>query len=134
MWLLMLSRSERSSLAVLDLIATKQLALRTYAISSNRYKTASQSRLDPNVSREYKLARFSRFVWVVEAINRTLRRAGEPCVLGEAIFDATSSEHLPNCLALHVPGVAWVAQTDGKSRFPITCAPDPYVSGGVGLP
>ena len=119
---------------LLDLIDAKQLALRSYAITSNGFKTASQNRLDPTLAREYRLARLSRFVWVVEAIDRTLRRGGQPCVVGEAIFDATSSEQLPNCLALHVPGVAWIAQTDGRFRFPVRCVPDPYLSGGFGAP
>lgn len=119
---------------LLDLINARQLALRTYAITSNEFKTRSQGRIDPTLSREYRLARLSRFVWVVEAIDRTLRKAGGKCVVGEAIFDATSSEHLPNCLALHVPGIAWVSQTSGSVRFPIRCAPDPYPSGGFGPP
>jgi hypothetical protein len=73
-------------------------------------------------------------VWVVEAVDRERRRAGQPCVVGEAIFDATSREHQPDPLAIHVPGLAMVHRTGAPSRFPIRCAPDPYESGGVGPP
>lgn len=55
-------------------------------------------------------------------------------MIGEAIFDSTSSERDPNLLAIHVPGVAWVHRVSGKHRFPIRCNPAPYVSGGVGPP
>jgi hypothetical protein len=119
---------------LLEAIKAGRLALRTYAISSNRFKVELAGRIDPTLLREYRLARLSRFVWVVEAVDRSLRAMGQPCVLGEAIFDATSSEHDPNALALHVPGVAFVDSMGGTPRFPIRCAPDPYLSGGVGPP
>jgi hypothetical protein len=120
--------------AILDLIANDALALRTYALSSNRFKAEVRQRgLDVNLIREYRLARMSRYVWVVEAIDRRKRSLGEPCVLGEAIFDATSSETLPDALAVHVPGVAvlYGSRTDANGRV-LRCAPDPYLSGGAG--
>jgi len=119
---------------LLDLIAAGELALHTYARPANSFKAELDRGIDPALVREYRLARFSRFVWVVEAIDRRRRRAQEPCVVGEAIFDATSSETEPLCLAMHVPGIAWVARTSGPPRFPIRCAPDAYATGGVGAP
>jgi hypothetical protein len=52
----------------------------------------------------YRLARFSLYLWVVEAIDPQLRAAGAPAVIGEAIFDSASSERDTNLLAIHVPG------------------------------
>jgi hypothetical protein len=116
------------------LIREERLALRTYALTSNQFKSSLPGRVDDRLVQEYRLARMSRYVWVVEAVDRERRRTGQPCVVGEAIFDATSSEHQPDPLAIHVPGLAMVHRTRAQPRFPIRCAPDPYESGGVGPP
>ncbi len=103
-----------------DLIDTNRLALRTYAIRSNHFKRElGTRRLPTRITREYRLARLPRFVRVVEAIDRQLRQAGAPCVVGEALLDATSSDHAPEQIALHVHGVMWLQQTGGRIRFPI---------------
>jgi len=114
-------------------VRRKRMALRTYAIPSNEFKFALKGRVDDTLCREYRVARLSRFIWVAEAIDRDLRLAGKPAVVGEAIFDATSSEHSPTWLALHTPGVAVIAKSDGGIR-PVRCGPSPYLSGGVGAP
>jgi hypothetical protein len=120
--------------SLLKLIEGGRLALRTYAAPANVFKARLERGMDEQLLREYRLARFSHYVWVVEAVNRDQRKDGLPCVIGEAIFDATSSENEPNLLALHVPGAAWVHRTTGPPRFPIRSAPDPYWSGGIGPP
>lgn len=110
-------------------------ALRTYAISANDFKRGLATRgVDANLQREYRTARLSRYVWVVEAVSREKRSNGDPCVLGEAIFDATSSDFQPTVLALHVPGVAAIYRTSGAPRYPVYCATDSYSSGGFGPP
>jgi len=114
-----------------QLLVSHQLTLRTYAISSNRFKTETKVRLSPELALQYRTARFPRYIWVVEAVDRSLRANGNPCVLGEAIFDATSSELAPLCLCWHVPGYAWIRHTDGTSHE-VVCPTGPYVSGGVG--
>ncbi|BBX28506.1 hypothetical protein [Mycolicibacterium alvei] len=118
-----------------DLINGRQLALRTYAIRSNDFKANLGARaIASPIQTEYRLARLPRFVWVVEAIDRQLRQAGKPCVLGEAVLDATSSDHAPQEIALHIHGVMWLQQTNGGIRFPITGDAQPYDSGGEGDP
>jgi hypothetical protein len=118
-----------------DLIAADRLGLRTYAIRSNDFKKNLDVRMLPTaIRREYRLARLPRYVWVVEAIDRQLRRAGAPSVLGEAVLDATSSDHAPQEVSLHVHGVMWLQQTGGTVRFPITGDAQPYSSGGIGAP
>jgi hypothetical protein len=116
------------------MIKEKDLSLHTYAVTSNDFKAHLDRGLDESIQREYRLARFSRYVWVVEAVSRELRRAGKDCVFGEVVFDATSSETSPRPLAIHVPGVALVARTEGPARFPIRSSPDPYRTGGIGPP
>jgi hypothetical protein len=54
--------------------------------------------------------------------------------VGEAVLDATSSDHAPQEIALHIHGVMWLQQTGGGVRFPITGDAQPYISGGVGDP
>ena len=98
-----------------DLVAADRLALRTYVIGSNDFKEQLEGRgLPTSIRREYSLARLPRFIWVVEAIDRQLRALGQPCVVGEAILDATSSDNLPQQLALHLHGIMWLQQTSGK--------------------
>ena len=115
-----------------DLIAADRLARRTYAIRSNDFKGQIEARgLPTRIRREYQLARLPRFVWVVEAIDRQLRQAGTPCVVGEAVLDGTSSDHAPEENALQGHGVMWLQETGGAIRFPIIGDPAAYVSGGV---
>lgn len=117
------------------LVAADRLALRTYAVRSNEFKSSLGRRgLSTKVRREYGLARLPRFVWVVEAIDRQLRQAGVPCVVGEAVLDATSSDHSPQEIGLHVHGVMWLQQTGGNVRFPIFGNALPFGSGGTGPP
>ncbi len=121
--------------AISDCASRGQLGFRTYAISANDFKDGTLGRLPIEVAREYRLSRFSRLVWVVEAIDRAARGRGDAaCVLGEAVFDSTSSEYAPAALALHVPGTALVVSTKGTVRPDIRCSPNPYASGGVGSP
>lgn len=121
--------------SLVDLATSNRLSLRTYAMRSNDFKGQLETRrLATNIRREYRLARLPRFIWVVEAIDRAHRGTGSPCVLGEAVLDATSSDHAPEAIALHVHGLMWLQQTSGKMRFPIHGDPAPYRSGGVGNP
>ena len=116
-----------------DFINQDRLALKTYAVRSNSFKTSLAKRgLHENIRREYNLSRLPRYIWVVEAIDRQLRKAGQPCVIGEVALDATSSDHSPQILALNIHGVMWLEQTNGHIRFPIFSDPQPYISGGVG--
>lgn len=120
---------------LLDLIGRDELGLRTYARRANDFKVGAKGRLDDPLLREYRLARFSRYVWIVEFVDRRRRADGlEDCVLGEAVFDATSSGFRPALLALHIPGIAIVYDSDGLPRGPIRCAPAPYRTGGVLAP
>jgi hypothetical protein len=116
-----------------DLIGEDRLRLHTYVIRSNAFKGDLARRgLDTNIRRTYSLARLPRYVWVVEAIDKDLRNAGQPCVLGEAVLDATSSDHDPQQLALHIHGVMWLQRTSGAVEFPIFGSYVPYHSGGRG--
>ena len=114
----------------------RRLSLRTYAVKSNRFKMDLQSRLIPwDIAAAYRHMSLPRYVWVVEAVDRQLRNTAQQCVLGEALYDATSSDYAPEILAIHVAGTMLIAENvRSMSVSPVTAqtqAP-PYESGGVG--
>lgn len=89
-------------------------------MTSADYKAAAANRgLDVAAQRELRLARMSRLVWVVEAIDRIARDGQRPSVVAEIVFDATSSDIAPNALAIRVPGALLIQQTDGTIRSPL---------------
>lgn len=102
-----------------------RLTFRTIAMNSSTFKERTDGRgLDSASSQELRLARFSRLVWIVEAVDRRARDAGEACVLGEVVFDSTSSDVSPNVLAVRVPGALLIQQTDGTIRSPLQSTTD----------
>jgi hypothetical protein len=102
-----------------DLRRADRLTFRTTAMKSSSYKERATTRgLDDDSMRELRLARLSRLVWVLKAIDRVARASGMPCVIGEAVFDSTSSDVSPNVLELRVPGALLVTQTDGTIPLP----------------
>lgn len=118
-----------------DLVDKDRLSFRTTAMTGSRYKEAATRRgLDRPTARELRLARLSRFVWVVEAVDRDARTAGRPAVLGEVVFDSTSSDVSPNALVLRVPGAMLIAQTDGTIRSPLPTASKATLSAGLFQP
>jgi hypothetical protein len=115
------------------LVGQSKLRVHTYLTTGNRYKDNLDDRgVDADLGRAYRLARWPGRVWVVEAVDRDLRLAGDDrCVLGEIIYDATSTDHDSLMLAAHAPGVAWLRTTEGEV-FPLTCSNQPYRTGGYG--
>ena len=112
-----------------------QLTFRTIAMTSVRYKQAATSRgLDNASARELRLARMSRLIWVVEAVDRRARSAGRPSVMGEAVFDSTSSDINPNVLSLRVPGALLICQTNGTIRSPLPATKRAVLSAGAFQP
>lgn len=70
-----------------------RVTFRTTAMLSNEYKAGLEDRgLSANPATVLRRASMSRWIWVVEAVDRELRKAGMPCVLGETIIDST--DHL----------------------------------------
>ncbi len=117
------------------LVTAGRLGFRTYVLASSTYKADlgrrgwSAPALDT-----VRLARMPRYVVVVEAIDRSLRNAGSPCVVAEVVFDATSADALPEIVAARVHGVV-TTYTDGRvTQGPLVSDARPVVSGGVGDP
>jgi len=116
-----------------ELIALDRLRLHTYAIEASAFKKRLSTRgITANIRRAYSFARLPRYVWVIEAIDRELREDGKPCVLGEAVLDATSSDEDPQQLAVHVHGVLGLRTTSGARTPKVFGSFAPYQSGGHG--
>lgn len=97
-------------------VAPKELSLRTFLRDGRTFKAAlgHQGR-PPDVERELRLARLPHYVWVVEAHDRELRKAGEPSVIAEVAFDPNSSDHkdrVPRQDAISMPGFTAISPPD----------------------
>lgn len=110
------------------------LTFRTYAVLARDYKQRLAKRgLDPDLARLYRLAHMARYVWVVEAVDRLARQAGQPDVLGEVLLDATMSQYATatdaGVLGLHLEDFAFTSGPDHK-QVQILAVQDavPYLS------
>lgn len=112
-----------------SLITHGRLALRTYAISSEKWKSQLPALgFDRVHIASYRLARMPRHVWVVEAVDRHLRDSGAPPVLGEAVVDATSGELQPQLIGYRLHGAQAILHPARKS--PLIASPHPTRMGG----
>lgn len=125
-----------SSNPLSNVLSDERFALHTYAVKSNRFKTGlSARRMPDDIATAYCLAALPRYVWVVEAVDRRLQDDGKPCVLGEALYDATSSRYRPEMLTIHVAGAMLIDRSvRSMSQSPVYSRTDaaPYESGGIG--
>jgi len=100
--------------------------LRTYLVESNRLKQGLLSRGVPQeLTEALRRASMSKFVWVIEVVDRLERAAGRPDVLGEFILDATSTQFEPSTdpaaiLAFHLDETAFITGVDGAENTLIT--------------
>lgn len=89
----------------------RPLSFRTTVIQSNDFKTSLDRRGVPEaLAAIYRRMQMSRWIWVVELQDRTLRDDGNRFVLAEVVIDATDHVRDRHVLAYRVPGV--IAQWD----------------------
>jgi hypothetical protein len=123
----------------LDLHGQGRLEVRSYACKASDFKTGVRKRFadDPAVVEHYSYARLSRYIWVVEAIDRLARDrtddGEQACVVGEAVFDATSDDLEPSVLALRLPGIFSVPRPN-NSHWDVATGTGMHRSGGVCAP
>lgn len=95
-----------------------QVAYRTYLVRSSDFKVHLSERGVPeSLVVAYRLSPMPRYVWVIEAVDRQLRREGQPDVLGEVLLDATLTQFEPrtdpaSLMALHIDNVAQISGVD----------------------
>lgn len=92
-----------------------RVTFRTTAMLSNEYKTGLEDRgLPANPAAVLRRASMSRWIWVVEAVDRDLRYARQPCVLGETIIDSTDHLRDRSPLAWRTPDSVTVTAPDTR--------------------
>ncbi len=109
---------------------------RTYLVTSSSFKQRlTQRGLDPELAAAYRRTPMSRYIWVIEIVDRLQRKAGQPDVLGEIVLDSTLTQFEPlsdpNCaLALHVGSFAFIPGIDQSANRQLHMSgPQPYLSG-----
>lgn len=136
---LVASGAPHPAAAVLSLDAAGDLAFRTYPVDANTFKRRLWHRdVDSAVLRTYRLARWPRLLWVIEAVDRNARLERDAkgrqvaCVLGEVVLDPTRSAAQPGVCAIHLPGYLAVLRTDGETQHIPGVGAAPSRSGGIG--
>lgn len=97
----------------------RRLSFRSTVLRSNDFKKDLESRQIPvTLAAVYRRMQMSRWIWVVELVDRELRRSNQPCVLAEAIVDATDQVRDMHVLSWRIPGlvVQWNPDTDTLSQ------------------
>ena len=95
-----------------------QATVRTYLTRSSAFKQGLAARGVPEqLAIALRLSPMSRYIWVIEVVDRERRRAGLPDVLGEVILDATLTQFEPlsdpaSVMALHVDNFAFITGVD----------------------
>ena len=99
----------------------EQSTLRTFLLESTRFKQGLSARGVPEpLASLLRRTPMSRYIWIIEVVDRRERSAGMPDVLGEVILDATLTQFEPlddpaAILALHVDSFAFVSGIDGAA-------------------
>jgi hypothetical protein len=99
----------------------EQSTLRTFLVESTTFKQNLINRGMPDpLASLLRRTPMSRYVWVIEVVDRRERSAGRPDVIGEVILDATITQFEPledptAILALHVDSFAFVSGIDGAA-------------------
>lgn len=114
-----------------------QFTLRSYALSSSDFKYDFCRRItDVRAKRIVGVTPMSKYVWVVELLDRTLRERRRASIHGTVIFDGTAVsedgvERAPDPLLIQIPGQIAAIYDSGllteSSWIPTTS--DPYRSG-----
>jgi hypothetical protein len=85
-------------------VANREVSFRSTALLSNSFKTELQARQVPEpIASMYRRLPLSRWIWVVEAVDRDARNHGRDCVLAEAVIDATDHSRDLRALVTRTP-------------------------------
>lgn len=90
------------------------LAIRSYVTPASDYKQSIRHRLGEERATEAAVivsARMSRFVWVVEVLDRARRDDHADHVLGEVVMDATAADTLDGVVVQHLGGFLSTSET-----------------------
>lgn len=110
----------------------RKFAVRSYVVPGTDFKRGLAHRCahDPIAVSQVRLANLSKFVWVVEVLDREQRRPDNPCVIGEVVWDATDTDaREANALIVHVPGAIQVKSSEKVSAWQVSGVTGMYPSG-----
>ncbi|MGI8413886.1 MAG: hypothetical protein ACR2QA_15630 [Solirubrobacteraceae bacterium] len=110
---------------------SRPLSFRSTVVDSNEFKrTLRERRYPDNVAAGFQRMQMSRLVWVVELTDRQARDAGEPCVLAEAVIDATDHMWDLHVLGWRIPGAlwGWLPDEDAKTVMDVPTPAGPTIS------
>lgn len=112
-------------------------ALRTTAMLSNEFKAGLEGRGVPvDQAAILRRASMSRWIWVVEVVDRSLRQLKESSVIGEVIVDATDHARDRRPLAVRTPKSVRVFTPDTRkqrtARSATPTPPLPFAKEGLG--
>ena len=85
-------------------IERKEVTFRSTVMPSNSFKLGLADRGMPEpLASVFRRVHLSRWVWVVEAVEKEARRANRPCVLADAVIDATDHQRDMRVLLIRTP-------------------------------
>jgi hypothetical protein len=85
-------------------LENKEIRFRSTVVLSNDFKVGLTGRgMDQETAAIFHRMQMSRWIWVVEAVDASARDRGEPCVIAEAIIDATDHALDPHVLGWRFP-------------------------------
>lgn len=114
---------------------------RTFLMTSTRFKQGVVGRGVPDeLAAAYRRTPMSRYIWVVEIVDRLQRSGEQPDVIGEIILDSTLTQFEPlgdpnATLAVHIGAWAFIPGVDQSPASQLNLPnPTPYVSACPLLP
>lgn len=103
--------------------------LRTYLVEASQFKRELADRgAPPELAASLRRAELSRYLWVIEVVDRQERTAGRPDVIGEILLDATLTQFEPQgdpsaIAAFHIDSVGWISGVDGDEHTMLAITP-----------
>ena len=104
-------------------IPKNRLRYRTHVTTGAKFKQRVADRLPSELADFYRTMHLPKYLWVVEAIDEELAKNDKPCVVGEALIDATAhhlaSADSPALLARNVGGDAKATSLDHQETLSV---------------
>jgi hypothetical protein len=121
----LLQRGDPLDFQMLNRIKSEEIDFQATAVLSNDFKHEARDRFrsSPALIAAFDWHSMAKWIWVVEAVDMTVRAGGQPCVIGEVIVDGTDHVNDLRALTWRVPGSIslWLPDSDrvGSRQLPL---------------